>query len=736
MKNLKKKILSLILSVSTLLSVFSATGCGEVALQGTALAKALLAGERINHEHLSGSFDFLDDRLKENESTSAQTLSLKSFDGTNKISPQKTASTKGEIVSGSGDNAVYSWKSFENLVVELSYFESHFEAGQVHTEGVEENIKFIEERTSLKGKWINGLSYTEYLMQVEENRELVFENDTHNESYNVGIRTVNDEVNTTYESYENQGEYQFRTLSTPNRRYEYTTQNGDEVMAFVADNDNGYWRFAQMNSAYGTSLSLNIIIMTEDLAYSFTTIIDEDKTYSYDLVLISPDLKYEIAKLNDSEITIYPGSYTGIKELRVSQEEQKALGELGNAVAFTKDYGYYSTYAAPHIYTDKGVISAPVKNITEEDYLIEGEVPLDENVSYVDGNVRGLWEYVYPELTFNVKGDTWQEKFDNLHTALNLFGIKPIYNKDTVAKMAEDATKVRDAFHSHYVWNGEVLSSHQNAMKAYQIEKSKKDGYENIFSSAKTLPKATDQELVEIQQNLAFPQITLTADLPISVENGVLTLNGLTATVGSHEVLQSGESYVLRLALKKNTDQLEELVVLDNLSGNAPSTYSGDKISVSLSGKFNLPTSLAEGSYDLVAYVATANEGIRVSKFQRLSCVGQVNDQVTLAKTSLTTIITDQKVLNATYQKLFGVHIELEQKSELYDYDEVLRKMEDAVMDNGYFFAGAKLEKYDQTTKTYAEFTGEQLPAGTYRLEYLAQFDNGAVESYVYCEIA
>lgn len=272
-------------------------------------------------------------------------------------------------------------------------------------------------------------------------------------------------------------------------------------------------------------------------------------------------------------------------------------------------------------------------------------------------------------------------------------------------------------------------------MKAYQIEKSKKDGYEKLFSSAKSLPEASAQELVEIQQNLAFPQITLNADLPISVENGVLTLNGLSATVGSHEVLQSGESYVLRLALKKNTDQLEELVVLDNLLGNAPSTYSGEKVTVSLSGKFNLPTSLAEGSYDLVAYVATANEGIRVSKFQRLSCVGQVNDQVTLAKTSLKTIITDQKVLNATYQKLFGVHIELEKKSDLYTYAEALKKMEDAVMDNGYFFAGAKLERYDDETKSYIPFEGAKLPSGSYRLEYLGQAESGEIESYIYCEI-
>ena len=172
--------------------------------------------------------------------------------------------------------------------------------------------------------------------------------------------------------------------------------------------------------------------------------------------------------------------------MRVSAAEQKELGEFGTWIGYSKDYGYYSTYAAPHIYTNQGVIAPPV-DYYDGPYLQTHPTVLDENVEYVDGDVQGLWEQVYPTLTFSVKGESVPEMFDNLHAALAKYDIQPIYDKNTVGQMVADALKLAENFPSHYAWNGILLSSHENALNAYQEEKARTNVYESMFSAAKLL---------------------------------------------------------------------------------------------------------------------------------------------------------------------------------------------------------------------------------------------------------
>lgn len=736
MKNIKTKLVSLLLLATMLFSLVAMTGCSFGAeLTGTALAEALLAGERINHEHLTSSFDFLDERRGTGATAFSNIFELLSYDGI------RAKSVTGEIISGSGDTAVYSWSEFEKLVKELHYFESHFSAGQTNTDDVEDNISFLEEHTDIKDKWVPSISYIDYLMQVEENREIIYANDEHNESHEVGIRTVNGEANTTYESYRiDSNGIIVRTLSTPGRRYEVTTISGADVMAFIADNDNGYWRFVQFYSDDGVEFSLNVLIMTDELAYSFTYAINEDDIYSYSETLISPDLKYEIASVNGPEITVFPSSLTGINELRVSMAEQLALGELGETVGYDSD-GRYSSNAAPDIHTDKGVIKAPVPYYvdgvsTDGGTDMRGTV-LDENVTYYNGDVKSLWGIMCPELTFRVEGDSLSEKFDNLHTALSAWGIEPIYNKNTVGAMAEDMIKLVEGFTSHYSVNGEVLSSREAVVRAYEKELAKADKYEQLYLAALELPTASESELIEASQNAAFPDLTLGGDATISVVNGRVTVSGLAAIIEANAVLAEGENYVLKLALKKNTNTLEELIVLDNITDDRAVSYNGGTLALTLSGEFELPaTNIAEGSYDLVAYAATDGEGIRVSKFQRVVTAGEINDEVTLDSLRIYTSITDEQFIRSVYTGRYDLYLSLDEKSDPYTADDIRAEMENAILDNGYFKLGATLELYDVAAGTGTPLGDGEIQAGnTYRLEYLAKADGGERSAYVYCVI-
>ena len=695
-------------------------------LSGTALAEALLANERINREHLSHSFDFLDERLKK-ESKSNLGLSFLS-------SKKADLSVKGEIISGSGDNAVYSWNNFIQLITELSYFQSHFRAGQSFTDRIDNNIEFVQSKTDIKNKWLKNLSYIDYLMQVEHDREIIYAIDESNEIYSVGIRSVNDELNTTYEYYEHQTNGYLRTLATPNRRYEYSTvSNSGEVVAFVADNDNGYWRLLQFLSHNGQLFTVNMIILTDSLAYSATFNISSDTIYHSNVKLLSPDLKYEIAGINGDLITVYPGSFTGINELRISVAEQKAMGEPCGKVLYVNDHGYYYSYAPADIHTSKGVIKAP-RFDNSDGQLHSIPTARDQNVGYYNGNVQGLWEDVYPELTFEVKGDTYREKFNNLHAALEAYGIRPLYNKGTVGIMVDDVFKMLDGFMGHYSWNGQVISGYNELDAAIATERTRNGKYEQLLSNAKQLPEATKQELVEMQQNAAFPSLSFGADATASVKNGKVTLSGVTVTVNKDDILELNKQYVVRIALKKNTDELEELVTLDNLLNDTLITYSGDSLTMTLNGEFSLPSSVSEGEYDIVAYAATAEKGIRVSKFSRVLCLGQVNDKISLRDLDVVTVITADKYLRSTYTRNFDLTAEID-TAQACTYDYVLSVMEDAILSSGYFVPDAKIEAYDPQTNTSTPVSDGVLASGSYRIQYYGRVDGGEITAYVYCDI-
>ena len=221
----------------------------------------------------------------------------------------------------------------------------------------------------------------------------------------------------------------------------------------------------------------------------------------------------------------------------------------------------------------------------------------------------------------------------------------------------------------------------------------------------------------------------------MSVVNGKVSLNGVTATVAEDTILENDKKYVLKVALKKNTEELEELFVLDNLLPDQETVYAGGTLSLTLNGEYQLPEHVSEGEYDLVAYVATADTGIRVSKFQRVLCVGEVDDTVPLNGMTLHTTITAEKVLQSVYTNTFDVDFVLKQEGTPYRYEEVLASVEDVIMLNGYFAVDAQLEAYDVDTQTGTPVDGEELSAGLYRIPYLAQADGGEITAYIYCRI-
>ena len=353
----------------------------------------------------------------------------------------------------------------------------------------------------------------------------------------------------------------------------------------------------------------------------------------------------------------------------------------------------------------------------------------------MDGNVQGLWEQVYPTLTFSVKGESVLEMFDNLHAVLAKYDIQPIYDKNTVGQMVEDAAKLAENFPSHYAWNGILLSSHENALNAYREEKARADVYESMFNAAKLLPVATEAEQLQAKQNASLPALTLQSDANVSVTDGKVSLNGLSVKLAQNDVLEETATYVLKLALKKNTNNLEELAILDNLGEDVTTVYAGGDLALTLNGEFGLPNEIAEGEYSLVVYAANAADGIRISKFTEVICVGEVNAETLIEHIKVQMTVTPERIFKAVCENLLDVTVMLELAT-VSDYDKLRSAMEDAIISNGYFAVGATIEYYNTHVQSYLPIDeATPMSVGTYRIQYLAKADGGEVTAHVYCEI-
>ena len=259
-----------------------------------------------------------------------------------------------------------------------------------------------------------------------------------------------------------------------------------------------------------------------------------------------------------------------------------------------------------------------------------------------------------------------------------------------------------------------------------------------VFGSVATLIGALGAYLLRrLPEKLDFADFSGYSYGKITVQDGVIRAEEMIASLPDHVLLDDGSEYVLRLGLRKYLDDGTPSEVIVVLHGDTESyvTHEGENAMAFTQGaNYTIPANLSEGRYLLVAFVATADEGIRVSRTVPLASVDFESGSV------------ESEVAEITYEKVEDNMLVVTSRSKLYTEvvlagdlpltaASVLEQLTVKAMGLGIPAEDAVLELYDsESGQGTALAEGSPLVAGTYRLKYRTTSGGGA-DAFVYCVV-
>ncbi len=217
--------------------------------------------------------------------------------------------------------------------------------------------------------------------------------------------------------------------------------------------------------------------------------------------------------------------------------------------------------------------------------------------------------------------------------------------------------------------------------------------------------------------NTSFASLTLAGNG--SYAGGKVSVTDLTATVAENALLEKDEEYVVKLglALKGETGFDTTRTVVLSTETEEKVTYGGNgELTLTQSGEYALPTNISEGEYAVVAYVATAGEGVRVSDMRAVGFATVADERLDAVEMDITLEKAETDALLVQYTVKNTLELVLE-TGKTYDETEIEKLLLDAVLMNGYPILSEKMEETENV----------------YRLKCLLPVSGRLVEAYVYC---
>jgi hypothetical protein len=320
------------------------------------------------------------------------------------------------------------------------------------------------------------------------------------------------------------------------------------------------------------------------------------------------------------------------------------------------------------------------------------------------------------------------EKADNYWTA------NGAALKTRLSSMSESVTYAQTlskSFVDTVEWNGYPAATIEGIAKG-------QEALENFFAEGTaTYNKVKNYEKIEYKReevaNVSFAAVDVMDTSQSAYENGKITLNNASLTISDTTLLEAGGEYVLKvgLALKnKNGLQSVNMVTLDAAQETKVAfAEGGTTLTVTQSGEYVIPANLAEGNYAVVAYVATADEGIRVSNLQEVAF-----GTVTAGEVPSSAMKVDVKKVDGGLSVHYGVKLSVQadiKAQASYTAEDIEKALTRAVLMYGYPKTGETV-----TTEDGEPLTGDGvIEAGTYKVKFFIHTEDGMAEAYAYVAI-
>lgn len=718
-----KKALSLILVLTMLLSlVLSLGACGQVTT-GTEAAKILLARERLDENSIRNiSFlpGFITDALA--AVPEAEKEEVVEFLSETSVTATPPTGDYREWTEFNGNSSTFD--AFDKFRNELNKM----------VEEVADSIAHLRQNVSITGKWVTtGFIQTKrVLLLVTETAEYLFERADEYGERTVSVRYTNENADSVYERYyfyDYGGDHGFGEIKMkciPGKYYEESynhynaadRENPDFSAYDIAENSRGYWTYMHFNDAvYGQSI-IDLYVMKDGIASKAIMYLNSDGSVEpYSFSAYDLDTRKPIVEKSQFTVNLY---YSAIKD---------GLGAI-------RAYGeaYDSIEEREH----RGVVGY-------EPHSSNLIVITDDGEWIYPGDIRGKIEYEgawvhYDPAEFNYSG--WLELgyVDNVFDmpameATNLaldyaesYGITLNINRDYIAGALSIAEDIANSFKGMFEWNNVSIEGYDDMIAAFDALKAEFDEYEAKFVEAESLPDASGFTLPEGQ---SFPAVAGFENGTVVYANGVITVSGMTLLVNDTRLLEAGNSYMIKLgaALLDENGKIIPANVLPLAGGEVSATYGGEGLVLTQNGSYTLPTGLAAGRYQVVAYAATS-DGIRVSQMVPVGYYSELDESFASADMDIDVKAEDNS-LYLVYSVSRSLIATLDTIKDSYTVAEIERTIKNVALRHGYTKAGAQL-----TTSEGAIVARDAiLTGGTYRMSAFIASGTGVAEIYIYLTI-
>ena len=256
--------------------------------------------------------------------------------------------------------------------------------------------------------------------------------------------------------------------------------------------------------------------------------------------------------------------------------------------------------------------------------------------------------------------------------------------------------------------------------RAYSIYESVKDN-ERISKSSKI---SANETLTAFE----YASVGSTA-----YAKGCITVSDLALSVTDTSLLESGMEYAIRLGLVRR-DADGNLIAMTAVPQScdklqAVSYDGGRALALTSSASFTLPAACSEGEYTVVAYIATADEGIRVTEMAPLAVYSAEEGKLE-SEVMDVTVRKNGDELTVSYDVKLSQWTECDSLKSSYTYEEIYKQLLRGALATGYPAENAVV----QTENGQPLSPDQTYGVGVYRLKFLTPTAQGFVEAYMYCQ--
>lgn len=715
-------------------AAISGVGCAKKVDGGTEAAKLLLARERLDENALDSSLDFWKEespslptavsKAVEKSGLTAKALSVKNAADTRGLAITPTA----EFTNGEN---YYEWADFPAYSDSLGSLESFVESVEDDAEEVAKMIGVMKNKVGITDKWVKGVARgsDHYMLRVEDDTEYLYSKNPKQEkgyaAYTVAKRQTRADAKNIYEMY---SYYNYQDGTTgdirmqyiPGERYEsmYDNSNGFNDYVIV-EKSRGYWTTMRFNGRDGLDYSFDVSVIKDGLGYNtFLTLNGDGEPSAAWYTVFDPVAEREIFRISYSWKSYYINTH--FSAIKSGLQSVRVYGDLRNE-AYVERGGYEYSNAPLTLVTANGEVAAGSK---------VGDVEYTEAVIQYDP----MEHFYHGYFALEIDTSEWapcSEALEKLQVFYDSCGIELYCDMDVVERNFSLAKELAESFGSTYEWNGYKLSNLENMRKANEVL------YDWYAASKAEYERVKDFETVSARQKLArgvdFASFASMAGGESSYKDGVVTVPTLTANIKDTKLFENGLQYELKigLALRDEKGELhsENTVALEGGTGAAV-TFDGSEMRFEQSGDFVLPKNLSSGEYMVVAYVATAAEGIRVSKMQPIAFLSSEDGSVTSEAMEIQVNKSGENLL-VTYSVKLKKEVEIVQIKESYTYAEIRQILMREILAAYYPAPNATLENASGDALN----GDETLTEGGYRMKCYVATADGLAEAYVYCVI-